>query len=176
MSRERDGRGQLVLLAAATLAIALAPLVLAYLQLGYHADVDASSDYDAPAENGKRLLERAVHEAASPVPGRYDWHERDGAVDAVRARLAPHLTTLSESRVEAGTAYRTEYNRSAARAWASEHCPGGPERQFGRCEARRGVVVQQRAGETHVLAVALDVTVASERGTRSVTFVLETGR
>jgi len=170
--RRGDGRGQLVLVAAAALAIALAPVVLAYLQLGYHADVAAGADYDAPAENAERYLDRAVHEAAVDVPGEYAWSERADAVDAVRGRLDPKRRALAGARVESGTAYRTRYDRSAASAWAAAHCPGGPDRRFGGCEARRGVVVQERAGRTHVLAVALSVTVTTERGTSDLTVVV----
>jgi hypothetical protein len=167
----RRDRGQLVLVAAAALAIALAPLVLAYLQLGYHADVQAATDYDAPAENAQRLLERAVHESTGGIPTDYDWTDRGDAVDAVHSRLDPIRSRLATARVESGTAYRTSYNQTSARAWASDHCPSGPDRQFGGCEARRGVVVQNRAGRTHVLAVALDLTVTTDRGTRRLTLL-----
>lgn len=169
---ERD-RGQLVLVAAAALAIALAPVVLAYLQLGYHADVAASGDYDDPTANADVYLQRAVHEAAVGVQSEYDWAARADAVSTVRNHLDPNRSRLAAARVAAGTAYRTRYNDSAARAWASANCPDGPARQFGPCEARRGVVVQERAGETHVLAVALDLTVTTERGTTEVTLVVQ---
>jgi hypothetical protein len=168
---DRRERGQMVLVAAGVLAVALAPMVLAYLQLGYHPDVQASTDYDAPVANAERLLDRAVHEASDEVPGTYDWRDRRDAVDAVRTNLEPRLETLATARIEQGTAYRTSYNQSAAQQWASDNCPGGPDRQFGSCGARRGVVVQERAGRTHVLAVALDVTVTTERGQRAVTLV-----
>ncbi|MFB6083235.1 MAG: hypothetical protein ABEJ94_03195 [Halorientalis sp.] len=172
-SRGRDGeRGQLVLAAAAVLAVALAPVVLAYLQLGYHADVAASSDYDAPVANAERLLERAVHEVATNATGR-PWSARDEVVRAVRERLDPHRSTLATARIESGTVYETAYNRSAAEDWADDRCPAGPNRDFGDCEVRRGVVIQERVGETHVLAVALDVTVTTERGRRRVTLVVE---
>lgn len=168
----RPGRGQLVLLSAAVLAIALVPVLFAYLQLGYHADVTASTDYDSPDRNAKRVLERAVHEASTGIPGNHSWTDRQDAVDRVRSRLDPRLATLATARIEAGTAVRTTYNQSAADTWATTHCPDGPDRQFGTCEARRGVVVQDRVGETHVLAVALDVTITTERGTRRLTLVV----
>lgn len=169
----RRDRGQFVLVAAAALAIALAPLVLAYLQLGYHADVQAATDYDAPAENAQRFLERAVHESAAGVPEDYDWGDRGDAVETVHSRLDPKRSRLATARVESGTAYRTRYNQTAAQAWASTNCPSGPDRQFGGCEARRGVVVQNRDGRTHVLAVTLNLTVTTERGTRELTLVVE---
>jgi len=173
MVRLKRDRGQLVLVAAAALAVALAPVVLAYLQLGYHADVTASADHDDPAANADRYLERAVHEAAADVQAEHAWTARADAVRAVRSRLDSKRARLSAARIEAGTAYRTAYNDSAARDWASDHCPGGPDRQFGDCAVRRGVVVQERGGRTHVLAVALDVTVTTERGRTTRTVLVE---
>jgi len=70
-----------------------------------------------------------------------------------------------------GVAYSVDYNRSAARAWAREGCPKGPGRRFGSCDARDGVVVQERAGETTLLAVAFDVRVTTARGTYDATLV-----
>jgi hypothetical protein len=172
-TRRRDGeRGQLVLAAAAVLVVALAPVVLAYLQLGYHADVAASTEYDAPIANAERLLERAVHEAGTNATGR-PWSEREETISVVHNRLDPHLSTLATARIESGTAYGTTYNQSAAEDWATDRCPDGPNRDFGDCVAEDGVVAQERVGETHVLAVALDVTVATERGERRVTLVVE---
>jgi len=165
-------RGQLVLAAAAVLAVALVPVAFAYLQLGYHDDVAASADYDAPAADAERVLERAVHDAVRDVPETYDWRERADAVETVRSRLDPDLEALATARVESGTSYRVAYNETAAEAWAEESCPDGPDRQFGSCKARRGIVVQERAGETHVLVVALEVTVTTERGSRRLTFVV----
>lgn len=60
--RRDSYRGQLVLAAAVVIAIALVPVVIAYLQLGYHADIEASADYEDPLANGRRLLGRAIHE------------------------------------------------------------------------------------------------------------------
>jgi len=169
--RGRD-RGQLVLVSAAAVAIALAPLVLAYLQLGYHADVRASTDYDAPGENAQRFLDRAVGEAVDGIPADHDWAARDDAIEEVRDRLDSKRDRLATARVESGTAYGTDYNQTAAQAWADDNCPDGPDRQFGPCEAQQGVVVQRRDGRTHVLAVVLDVTITIERGTRTLTLAV----
>lgn len=166
-------RAQLVLAAAAVVAVALAPVVVAYLQLGYHADVTASEEFDAPDRNAERVLERAVHDAAADVPAEYAWDEREQAVDAVRADLEPRLDALRSSRVESGTVYQVEYNQSAAETWRQANCPSGPNRQFGPCEADRGVVVQERAGETQVLAVVFDVTVTTEDAEMRLTMVVE---
>jgi hypothetical protein len=161
----RDGdRGQLVLVAAGVLALALVPIAFAYLQLGYHADVRAGVEYDDPQRNAERVLERGVYEASAPVQGEYEWWQRGDAVAGVREGLSPRLETLRAARVDRGTAYEVTYNESAAAAWAADDCPSGPDRRFGDCEAIDGVVVQERAGETAVLAVALDVRVTSDDG------------
>jgi hypothetical protein len=165
-------RAQLVLAAAAVVAVALAPVVVAYLQLGYHADVTASEEYDAPDRNAERILDRAVHDATADVPGEYAWDDRELAVAAVWSRLEPRLDALRSSRVESGTVYQVEYNQSAAESWRRANCPSGPNRQFGSCEARQGVVVQERAGETHVLAVAFDVRVTTEDAEMHLTMVV----
>lgn len=167
-------RAQLVLAAAALVAVALAPMVMAYLQLGYHGDVTASEGFDAPDRNAERLLARAVHDAASGVPDSFAWDDRDLAVESVRADLDPRLDALRSSRVESGTVYRVAYDQSAAEAWRRANCPGGPDRRFGDCEARRGVVVQERAGETHVLAVAFDVRVTTPDAEMELTTVVRT--
>ncbi len=145
----------MVLLAAVAIAVALVPMVLAYLQLGYHADVTAPAP-DRALE-AERALQGAVESATDEIPANYTWRDRRAAVTTVRDRLAPSLESLNRSAVAAGTAYLVIYNASRAATWEARNCPSGPNRQFGPCRADRGVVVQERAGETHVLAVAFDV-------------------
>lgn len=169
--RTNGERAQLVLAAAAVLAVALAPIVFAYLQLGYHADVAASGEYTTPGRNAERVLSRGVHEAAAGTPSEYDWSERSAAIDEVRSRLAPNVDALRSSRVESGTAYRISYNETAAESWRSRNCPRGPNRRFGECTDDEGIVVQNRTGQTHVLAVAFDVRIVTERGTTELTLV-----
>jgi hypothetical protein len=159
-----------VLLTAAVVAVALAPMVLAYLQLGYHADVRAGGDHARPGENAERVLSRAVHEAALAAEG--NWSARRAVVERTRGRLADRFDALRSARVESGTVYAVSYNGTVAREWAERNCPGGPARRFGACEARRGVVVQERAGGTHVLAVAVDVRITTDRGVRRLTLVV----
>lgn len=121
---DRRDRAQFVLAAAAVVAVALAPAVLAYLQLGYHPDVAANDDYDAPLADADRLLSRSVHEAGTNATGA-NWSDRSRAVETVRNSLAPRIRTLEASRASDGVAYRVEYNRSAARAWARESSSRG---------------------------------------------------
>lgn len=173
MSRSPGGRdrAQFVLAAAAVVAVALAPAVLAYLQLGYHPDVAANDDYDAPLADADRLLSRSVHEAGTNVTGA-GWTNRSTAAERVRERLAPRLRTLEASRVADGVGYSIRYNDSAARAWAREHCPGGEGRRFGSCGTHDGVVIQERANETTVVAVAFDAHATTERGVYDATVVV----
>jgi hypothetical protein len=167
-------RGQLVLVAATVVAVALVPILLASLQLGYHGDVRASADYDAdPSADALRVLERAVATESAQTPSRYAWAARDAAVTAVRTGLGPRLDRVETSRIEDGVHYNITYNSTAAQQWTDTNCPSGPDRQFGDCVADSGVVVQDRVDRTHVLAVGFDVTTTTERGEASVTVVLE---
>ena len=162
-------RAQLVLLAAVVVAVALAPVVLAYLQLGAHPD--AGVDDENYGTDARRFLERATHAAGTEATGA-DWTDRERVVERVRAGLAPRLETLNASRVEEGVAYAVTYDGDAATAWARDDCPRGDGRRFGPCRAIDGVVVQERADETTVLAVAYDVTVTTDRGEQDLTFVV----
>lgn len=166
-------RGQLVLLTAAIVAAALAPALLAYLQLGYHADTDAAADFEDPATNAVRVLERTTFEASAAVAGEYTWSNRTRAAERVREVVRPRIDRLAGSRVTDGTATLVTYNASAALTWAGESCPGGEGRAFGPCRTDDGVVVQERAGETVLVAVAFDVRVVRERGETSLTVVTE---
>jgi len=157
---DRDRRGQLVLLAAVALGVALVPLVLAYLQLGYHDDVRAGTG--APqAEQAERTLQRGLAEATTDVPFEYSWPERSAAVSEVRRRLAPTLDSIERSNLDQGVAITVSYNLTRAEQWVDSTCPDGPDREFGRCLADRGVIVQDRQGRTHVLGAAFDVTVTT---------------
>lgn len=168
-------RGQLVLVAAAVVAVALVPILIASLQLGYHDDVRATADYDDdPSADVLRVLERAVATESASIPKQYAWAANDSATSAVRTGLGPRLDRLQTSRIESGVYCDVTYNRTVTRQWKNANCPSGPDRQFGDCAADRGVVVQNRVGRTHVLAVGFDVTTTTERGEATVTVVLET--
>lgn len=165
-------RGQLVLVAAVLIVVALVPIAFAYLQLGYNADIEASGDYADPLANADRFLSRAVHEAGANISTHYVWNHRSSAVTAVHDRLQSRIFVLERSQITEGIAYRVSYNDSAAVAWTITHCPSGPARQFGPCEIDRSVIIQERAGETHVLAVAFDVTITTERGRIEATVII----
>lgn len=157
----KAGRGQLVLLAAIALAIALVPLVVAYLQLGYHDDIGVVAD-DEPIEGAGRTLDRGFQDAIRDIATGYDWQDRSSAVTTVRARLEPMVRAVNRSALEAGGVYRVTYNTTRAKRWADKNCPGGPDRQFGTCTTDRGIVVQERAGRTHVIAAVFDIAVTEQ--------------
>lgn len=165
-------RGQLVLAAAALVAVALIPVVAAYLQLGYVPQSGGGID-GRPGGHADRVLTRAVGSSAPELPSSYAWSERADAVDAFRDDLASRLESLRTSRLTDGTAYVVEYAPGVARNWTAANCPGGPDRQFGACEVVDGVPVQERDGGTHVVAVAFRVRVVGPDGTAELVLVVE---
>lgn len=165
-------RGQLVLVAAILIAVAIAPLVLAALQLGYHEDVRATADHGSPTAATLRVLDRSVPAASAGVPGEYSWSRRRAAVTEVRSELAVSLDRLRTGGVRDGVVRTVQYNSTVATGWRRTNCPGGPDRAFGPCRVDRGVVVQERTGRTHVLAVGFDVRVTTQRGETAVTVVV----
>lgn len=165
-------RGQLVVLAAGVVVVALVPMLAAYLQLGYAEDVDATADDPSPTADAIRTLEGAVHDATADVPASYDWSDRGAAADAVRSRLSPRIETVETSLLDRGIARSVAYNDTLAGEVASDECPGGPARQFGSCVADGGIVLQERAGEAHVVAVAVDIESTTEAGSARVSTVL----
>jgi hypothetical protein len=175
-------RGQLVLVAAAMAALALVPVAAAYLQFGY-----APAVADPDPDHGERVagaLDRLVDEAAERATGT-PWAERTAAVRQYRAALGPRVTALERGRLGAGVAVRVTENETAAAAAAAATateagggratgggCPGGPGRAFGACERDGGVVVQERANETVLVAAAYDVRVTTPDGTATYTRVI----
>lgn len=159
-------RGQLVLVAAAVAALALVPVTAAYLQFGYAPEVaDPEPDRGArvSSELG-RLVDRAA-ERATGTP----WPQRAAAVREFRATLGPRVTTLERSRLGDAVAIRVTENETAA---AGVGCPGGAGRSFGACERDGGVVVQERANETVLVAAAYDVRLTTPDGTTAFTRVI----
>ncbi len=166
-----EERGQLVLVAALALALALVALGVAYLQLGYHDDI-ATTEQDS-AQQLERTLDQAVHEAAADVPETYRWSERDTAVETLRDELNATTETLETSRLSDGHVYRITVNETHADQWVAENCPDDANRQFGGCDASDGVTVQERNDQTHVLAVTFDLAITTPDGETSATIAVE---
>lgn len=169
---ETKPKGQLVLVAAVALAVTLVPLVLAYLQLGYHDDIRPGTS-QTPAQQADSTLTRGVHDAATGIPAEYSWERRAGAVDAVLGRLEPTVRAVRNAGLDDGSAYTIGYNQTRATDWADENCPGGVDRRFGSCLAQDGVVIQEREGRTHVLAVAVDIEITAEDSTTQLSSIID---
>ncbi len=181
MRRGGRDRGQLVLLAAVTLALALVPLALAYLQLGYAGDVAREPAVETAGSAGTaggsdaRVIEavdRAATARVGDVAGAYDWSDRDAAVSAYREGLETDLDAIEEAAVRDGTVIAVTSASSVAADRSETACPAGPNRAFGVCEADRGVVVQDRGGTTTVVAVSLEVRIRRAGGTSRITIVI----
>ena len=173
MGLVRVDRGQLVLVAAAVVAIGLAPVLFAYLQLGYHPDVETRPDVSGG--QAVEYLDRSVHDAAADTAGEYSWADRNGMAAAVRDRINDDLKTLERARLEEGVTYLVGYNQTAAEAWVGDSCVGGDGKRFGDCTVDGGVAMQDRAGEAVLLGVAFDVRVVGPDGESESTVVVEVG-
>ncbi|POG53720.1 DUF7261 family protein [Haloferax marisrubri] len=161
-----DDRGQLVLVSGAVVVVALLALLVVHAQLGF-AGVAGTTE-QPPLNAVVGTTDDAVELATAGVAGRYVWATRDAAVEDFRSRLDPALTSVERAHAgEGGVALTT--NDSAAAGWALRNCPDGPYREFGPCVADDGVVVQERAGETAVVAVLVDVRVATPRSRTDLT-------
>ncbi|WP_435098428.1 DUF7261 family protein [Halarchaeum sp. P4] len=167
-----DERGQLVLVAAVVIALAFVPVLFAYLQFGYAGDATAMTTRDDTGAATVAALDRSVDTAAPHVSRQYAWHESVHAVDAYRAALDGRLAGITSAGLADGTAVVVDYNASAATSYARAHCPTGDGRTFGPCDATEGVVVQERADRTHVLAVAFDVTIVEDGSETHLTVVV----
>jgi len=165
-------RGQLVLIAAVALAVVLLPLVLAFLQLGYHADIEAGSPTLSESDV-ERPLQQALHNATESTPEKYTWDERDVAAKSVTATLAPTLDILNQSAVEDGTLIRISPNQSESQKWADSSCPSGPDRDFDDCVASDGLILQDRDDRTHVLGAAYDIAISTPEKDIELTTVIE---
>lgn len=154
MSRDR---GQVVLLAAVVVAVALVPMALAYAQLGGDpAPGTGDVGRGVGVDDARRALSTSLTEATVSTDGEYRWRDRGAAVDAVRSELAGDLTRLEDA-AAAERSLVVAYNESEAAGWAARNCPGGRGREFGPCDVEDGVVVQRRANETAVVAAAFDL-------------------
>lgn len=171
MDLVRVERGQLVLVAAAVVAVGLAPILLAYLQLGYHPDV--ATEPDVSGDAAVEYLDRSVHEAAAATAGEYAWSDRGAMAAAVRNDVDEDLETLETARLAESVTYLVSYNDTAAESWMADACDKGDGRRFGGCTVDRKVAMQNRTGEAVLLAVAFDVRVVGPDGETELTVVVD---
>jgi len=165
-------RAQLVLVAAVAVSLAFVPVLAAYLQTGYAGDADAMAARSHPGADAVAALDRGVDAAAPGLAADYAWPERERAVAAYRDAFDETRRGVAHARRGRGVGVVVAYDAAAASAWRTANCPDGRGRAFGPCEAHDGVVVQERAGRTHVVAVALNVTVVAPDGSERLAVVL----
>ncbi|MES3518485.1 MAG: hypothetical protein PPP58_12565 [Natronomonas sp.] len=174
----RYERGQFVLVAAAVVAVALAAILLAYLQLAAHPDLTGSSGPETPTgDETLAVLDRATHEAVLETAGDHEWDERTDRAVALRDELTDPIESLETARIDEGVVRTIGYNTTAAAAWnrLPENCPRGNDRRFGGCTAIGGIVLQERAGEAVALAVAFDVRIVGPDGYGTLTVIVTLG-
>ena len=157
-------RGQIVLVAAAVVAVALLSMTLAYAQLGYDGDrTGAGSVEVASVSEVDRSLTGSLRATAREVRRGDDhaWRDRRTVAERVAASLDADADRLERAHAEESRSLTVELDDAAATQWAREQCPDGDGREFGPCRVIDGVVVQERADETAVVAAAFRVRVVS---------------
>ncbi|MGQ4554560.1 DUF7261 family protein [Halobellus sp. GM3] len=168
----RRDRGQLVLVAAAVVAVAFLSMTLAYAQLGYDADRRGAGAVDvASLSTLDGELSAAFRAAVRDVEGDYRWSERARATADVRSSLEDAADRLERAHADESRSLTVTFDEAAATEWARERCPGGDGRDFGPCRASGGVVIQERAGETTVVAAAFRIRIVSPAETTTATSV-----
>ena len=167
-------RGQVVLVAAAVVAVALLSMTLAYAQLGYDADrtgagtveVMSVSEVDRSLTGSLRAAAREVRRADD-----HAWRDRRTVAERVAASLDADADRLERVHAEESRSLTVERDDAAATRWARDRCPDGDGREFGPCRVVDGVVVQERADETAIVAAAFRVHVVSPAESTTVTVV-----
>jgi hypothetical protein len=168
-------RGQIVLVAAAVVAIAFLSMTLAYAQLGYDADRTGAGTVEAASVSEiDRSLTGSLRAAARKVRHGGDaptWRDHRAVADRVRVSLASDTGRLERAHAAESRSVTIELDDATATQWARKRCPGGLGRDFGPCRAIDGIVVQERAGETAVVAAAFRIRVVSPAESTTVTVV-----
>lgn len=158
-ANEANERAQLVLLAAAVIALALVPMVFAYMQMGYHGDIGTETESGDRLVDAERSLERAVRVASADIDGEYYWKNRDEAVDEFHASLAEDIQTIVELAHTDGIVIEIESEPAIVESRNETACPSGPRRSFESCETAGNVLVQERAGEVAIIGAAYEIRV-----------------
>lgn len=157
MDLDRLSRGQLVLSAATVIVVAVVAVLFASLQLGYHPDLqDSNVDWDTT----NATLDRTVHAVAAETAGDYSWRQRAQMADTVSSRVDERIAPLETKDLDSDVVREVGVATDRADAIGSDRCPSGSGRRFGSCVAIDGVVLQERAGEAVVLAVAFEIDIA----------------
>lgn len=155
-------RGQLVLAAAATIAVALLLVMLALLQFGYAGDIQAESNLESPYTDTLDAIERSAWD----VTPRAESGDVPTVADTFQEEFEAETARIERAHVDDGTLVSIEINDTLATAFAADRCG-----DFGPCRANHGVVVQERDRSYYVAAVALDIEVVTQDRTARGTHV-----
>lgn len=176
MIRRPDDRGQIVLVAAAVVAVALLAMTVAFAQLGYDGDRASVSDVDvASLSTIDRSLTAAVRAAAQDATAGTDtiaWRDRRAVVTRIRASLSADVERIERVHAERGRSLSVAFDGAGAIRFARADCPAGPGRTFGPCRAIDGLVVQERAGRTTPIAAVVRVRIVSPTESSTAVFVV----
>jgi len=167
-------RGQIVLVAAAVVAVALLSMTLAYAQLGYDADRRGADVGVAPVSEIDRSLTGSLRAAAREVRRRPDhrsWADNRSVANRVRESIRADVDRVERTHAAESRSISVELRDTAATRWARTRCPDGRGRDFGPCRAIGGTVVQERAGETAVVAAVFRIRIVSPAESTTVTTV-----
>ena len=170
-SRSGD-RGQIVLVAAAVVAVALLSMTLAYAQLGYDADRRGAGVAVAPVSEIDRSLTGSLRTAAREARRRADrrsWADHRSVANRVRESIRADVDRVERANAAESRSISIELQDTAATRWARTRCPDGGGRDFGPCRAMGGIVVQERAGKTAVVAAAFRIRIVSPAESTTVT-------
>jgi hypothetical protein len=151
-----DTRGQVVLVAATVVAIALLTMVFAYTQLGsisFDTADEASSRIDTGGtivnpgspvialDTVHNQLTASVQAAVFDDRKKHNWNERQRVIERVRTDVTEDF-------------HRIELYH------------------FGQCQSVNGIIIQSRAEEVTIVAIAVEVQVISPTETTNAIFMI----
>ncbi|WP_231858872.1 DUF7261 family protein [Haloquadratum walsbyi] len=182
-----DTRGQVVLVAATVVAIALLTMVFAYTQLGsisFDTADEASSRIDTGGtivnpgspvialDTVHNQLTASVQAAVFDDRKKHNWNERQRVIERVRTDVTEDFHRIELYHIQEGRSLTLNFAASHAHERAHMQCPGGPNRMFGQCQSVNGIIIQSRAEEVTIVAIAVEVQVISPTETTNATFMI----
>jgi hypothetical protein len=176
-TRPSGDRGQVVLVAAAVVAVALLSMTVAYAQLGYDADRRGAGARVAPVSEIDQGLTGSLRTAAREARHRTDdrsWRDHRAVARRVTESLRSDIDRLERAHAAERRSLSIELQDTAATQWARSRCPDARGRDFGPCRTIGGIVLQKRAGETVVVAAAFRIRIVSPAESTTLTTVSRT--
>lgn len=119
------------------------------------------------------FFDPSVPGTATATAGDHHWPDGDTLAVAGRAEIDDDLELLETGRIHTGVVHDVQYSEPAATAWERNNCDRGGGRRFGGCAVDGGLVLQERAGDAVLLAVAFDLSVVVPDCHAGLTIVVE---